>query len=383
MTAGVGTRLAHLLHHSGPSLRNLQLEHTTVLYLSAVRCFNVMLVIARICQTPLLGRGIAIFVTSHGALPCTFSVWPNIDLPSSHADRFEISYRQDIYSMETHQWSSDYTSELNLSIPRMSGPTSVEAQQYFTALSHVKPTHIAYPSAIYPPSYTVDSQSEGASQFPDSDQDAEGETDEEDGYDYDNDVQDPTYVISSPEPVIRRSNRAARYTSTRSPYHFSRSARTSQSSSSSLGRDTCYDSFDTKPIETKSRLKQATDSAPNYTATNANGDFQCQHCKYTCNPAREVDFVRHVDKHYRQVIPPKGPVLCCGIPITQRDLPQYRGKVPSGALEKRFYGQRMVGGCGKVFTRPDSLKRHLDTRHGYCFGDLLGDWHPQKPQKCN
>jgi hypothetical protein len=283
--------------------------------------------------------------------------------------------------MGSYQAFSDYTDALELDIPGTSAPMSVETEQCLTTLSYDQPTHTADPSTIYSLSDITDIQSEGAPQFPDSDQDAEGETDDEDDYDYGNKVQDPTYMTPSLEPAIRCSNRAARYASTMAPYSSSRSARALKSSSSSLGKELCHDSSDTKPIEALPRLKQATDSNPNYTALNANGDFQCQNCGYACKPTREVDFKRHVDTHYRKVVPPKGPVLCCGIPIKQRNHPQYIGKVPSNASVKRFYGQKMVGGCGKLFSRPDSLKRHLDMPHSPCFGDLRGDWHPQKYQK--
>jgi hypothetical protein len=281
--------------------------------------------------------------------------------------------------MDTHQAFGDHTGGLELDVSRTSASISVEAERCLTTLSYDEPSHTTGPFDIQSLDYIVDVPSEGASQFCDSDQDAERETNDED--DYDCDVRNLTYITPSPELVVRRSKRTVRHASTGSPYSSSRSARATELPSSSLGRRLGYDNLDAEPIETLPRLKQATDSTPDYTTTNANGDLECQNCDYVCKPARQVAFERHVDQHYRNVVSPKGPVLCCGVPVAQRDLPQYRGKVSPDASEKRFYGQKMVGGCGKSFSRPDSLKRHLDMPHGPCFGDLLGDWHPRKPRK--
>ncbi|KAI0087713.1 hypothetical protein BDY19DRAFT_859614, partial [Irpex rosettiformis] len=105
--------------------------------------------------------------------------------------------------------------------------------------------------------------------------------------------------------------------------------------------------------------------------------FCCEVCEYTCKPHRRIDFRRHVNTHYPHMI--GGPTTCCGIPVGLRDLPEWHEqfvKVAGTGFIRTFNGRRMVGGCGKVFSRTDALIRHLASTKNPCVGDPDGDWHP-------
>ncbi|KAI0702265.1 hypothetical protein BC835DRAFT_1227007, partial [Cytidiella melzeri] len=94
----------------------------------------------------------------------------------------------------------------------------------------------------------------------------------------------------------------------------------------------------------------------------------CETCDYVFKPNRRVDFVRHVKTHYPELT--GGPLICCGIPVEDRYLPKYKRKIRPGAEVMTFYGRKMVGGCGKAFSRTDALQRHLDLATKRCVADL-------------
>ncbi|KAI0090408.1 hypothetical protein BDY19DRAFT_992604 [Irpex rosettiformis] len=128
------------------------------------------------------------------------------------------------------------------------------------------------------------------------------------------------------------------------------------------------------PIRARSRLKRGT-GTPDYTSKNDNGDHLCSTCGKVIPRNRRQDFERHVSSHYpaerRRLF---GAVLCCGLPI-ERYLAEV-GQIPPGMEVMTFYGRSMVGGCGREFSRTDSLSRHL--KKSVCVGDLKGGWHVRK-----
>ncbi|KAI0702279.1 hypothetical protein BC835DRAFT_1264032, partial [Cytidiella melzeri] len=102
----------------------------------------------------------------------------------------------------------------------------------------------------------------------------------------------------------------------------------------------------------------------------------CESCGRVCLAHRRVDFKRHVNTHYPHMV--GGPVICCGVPLEEKYLTRHRKNIDSDGEVMVFYGRQMVGGCGKIFSRTDALRRHLDLASNTCVGDLNGDWHPPK-----
>ncbi|KAI0700090.1 hypothetical protein BC835DRAFT_1329293 [Cytidiella melzeri] len=129
---------------------------------------------------------------------------------------------------------------------------------------------------------------------------------------------------------------------------------------------------DTIPTRFTRRQEPGT-GLPNYNSTNDAGDFCCETCHRVFPRARRPDFERHVDVHYPELAR-GGPLLCCGLPVEQ-----VKNYHESDVMV--FYDRRMVGGCGKLFSRTDALKRHLESARRGCVGDLSGDWHPPKQRK--
>lgn len=193
----------------------------------------------------------------------------------------------------------------------------------------------------------------------------------------------PSSVLTLKQRISRR--RGTRMTSTlnhssRGPASQNRRpARTTRPSStsrqSSLEVSDSSDSY--HPIRTAPRRAQR-EGTPKYEATNAKGDFCCEVCGYTCPPQRRLDFKRHVNTHYPHMT--GGPKVCCGIPVELSTSADWRGRLAEDMLVRTFYGRRMVGGCGKVFSRTDALLRHLTSANNPCIGDTDGEWHPPRPR---
>jgi len=93
------------------------------------------------------------------------------------------------------------------------------------------------------------------------------------------------------------------------------------------------------------------------------------HCNYVQRNRRMPDFKRHLQTHTRFLEPEKW--ICCGIPVAEATLDVIASSEPTN-----FGGETMVGGCWKVFSRRDALKRHLDNRNIPCKGNLNGSWMP-------
>jgi hypothetical protein len=174
----------------------------------------------------------------------------------------------------------------------------------------------------------------------------------------------------------RKTNKGSAFPRSRSSLLHRSSPQAIRASARSARKQSTRVNQDTPPFAAANRLKQATDSSPNYNATNANGQFVCQICPTVWN--RKQDFERHVARHYAELEAPNGAMLCCGVPLAESKLARYQGRIASGAETSLFYGRQMVGGCGKLFSRPDSLGRHLRNPNNSCVGDLKGDWHPLK-----
>lgn len=182
-----------------------------------------------------------------------------------------------------------------------------------------------------------------------------------------------THSVSSPRPTQRRRTRTSAYKPA-APHRASRSNRNTKRSASSQPSAMGHDVADGEHvIRTRARRSKGK-GTPNYNSVNESGDFCCETCGYVCKPARKVDFKRHVNTHYPKMV--NGPVICCGVPVEHRNDSQW--KIPANAPIMTFYGRQMVGGCGRIFSRTDALKRHLELRGHRCAGDLKGEWHPQK-----
>ncbi|KAI0801942.1 hypothetical protein BC629DRAFT_1495554 [Irpex lacteus] len=183
---------------------------------------------------------------------------------------------------------------------------------------------------------------------------------------------DDEYIgTSSMHTTSRRSTRRTRARAPQSPYaaRSTTSPRTRQSSAE------VHDApNDDEPIRTRARRAEGK-GVPNYNSVDSNGDFCCETCGHVCKPSRKVDFKRHVNTHYRHMV--SGAVICCGVPVELRDEPQWT-HIHEHAQVMTFYGRQMVGGCGRIFSRTDALKRHLELGTVPCVGDIRGDWHPSK-----
>ncbi|CDO77004.1 hypothetical protein BN946_scf184298.g31 [Trametes cinnabarina] len=101
--------------------------------------------------------------------------------------------------------------------------------------------------------------------------------------------------------------------------------------------------------------------------------WKCPYCPYVQGSRRSPDLKRHVKTHFPLDSTDEPEWICCGVPLQDA---QALG-VPQGvSLEEAFVygGQAMVGGCRKVFSRRDALKRHLGKRKGICYGDALAPY---------
>lgn len=217
---------------------------------------------------------------------------------------------------------------------------------------------------------------------PGSDEDAEGETDDDQNND------DGEYIPPSSPIVPKRSPKSAKATPPSSanrrmaPYSPPGSAQRdrrvnsppSSSSSSRAARSSRGTAGSTALITTTRRAIAGT-GRPNFDSVDANGYPRCETCSRTFVKARYPDFRRHVLSHYPdEAFSLGGPIVCCGVPVALRSA----YGVPENAEVKYFEGAAMVGGCGKEFSRKDALGRHLENKNQGCVGDLKGSWHWSK-----
>ncbi|KAL7279355.1 hypothetical protein ACG7TL_007196 [Trametes sanguinea] len=87
--------------------------------------------------------------------------------------------------------------------------------------------------------------------------------------------------------------------------------------------------------------------------------WECPYCPYVQTTRRSPDLKRHMKTHCPSGTSDEAEWICCGVPLEDA---QAMG-VPQEVLEEEVFvygGEAMVGGCRKVFSRRDALKRHLD-----------------------
>ncbi|KAI0337355.1 hypothetical protein BDW22DRAFT_960580 [Trametopsis cervina] len=177
-------------------------------------------------------------------------------------------------------------------------------------------------------------------------------------------------------PQLDQNFSNARYQQTPlcSPIHTSAKPRTMDTSVSPIlceGPPSQVDVSDEEPtLIVDTRRNTAVTGEPNFHGRDVNGDFLCLVCYSSWTHAG--NFMRHVYTHYPHLAADRGaPVVCCGVPIElRRSYP-----VPENALVRMFNGYEMVGGCGKVLSRPDVLRNHLRNKNNACGGDMRGFWH--------
>ncbi|KAI0345901.1 hypothetical protein BDW22DRAFT_925728 [Trametopsis cervina] len=213
-----------------------------------------------------------------------------------------------------------------------------------------------------------------------SNQDAEGdrvwvESSEDD--DSDDEYVPPTMPSLTQRRSYRKAKAAVAASSTgvMPSYSPPQTPRTSRPTQLARTSDTSRSSaHGTAPTATKRRCARGT-GEPNFDSIDEKRNYVCLTCSRRFRGDRHADFKRHVMGHYPDKAFGKlGTVTCCGVPVESRD--KYR--VPASASTEYFEGLPMVGGCGKRFSRNDSLRRHLANPKTGCVGDLNGEWHLSK-----
>ncbi|KAI0372867.1 hypothetical protein BV20DRAFT_1050297 [Pilatotrama ljubarskyi] len=103
--------------------------------------------------------------------------------------------------------------------------------------------------------------------------------------------------------------------------------------------------------------------------------WKCPYCSYVQRKKRSPDLKRHIATHTRPTNTDEALWVCCGVPLIDAQ----ECRVPTAVLLEEpflYEGLYMVGGCRKVFSRKDALRRHLRTHAGICFGDALAPYLP-------
>ncbi|TCD70526.1 hypothetical protein EIP91_002872 [Steccherinum ochraceum] len=204
--------------------------------------------------------------------------------------------------------------------------------------------------------------------FNDSDVDAEGESDDCGSED--------EYV---PSPRLQpRDRRTFQYA-----YHSSRSESPLYASSSSIPRlqypnfgSTAASPQDSLFRRTKPRHDQSDVPISVEHISSSSSRWRCPHpgCGYVQRNRRMPDFKRHTQTHNRFIEAEKW--VCCGLPTHDAPL-----ELVLTETATEFGDHQMVGGCWKVFSRRDALKRHLDNKNIPCKGNLNGSWMPGNSPK--
>ncbi|KAI0345881.1 hypothetical protein BDW22DRAFT_923317 [Trametopsis cervina] len=215
----------------------------------------------------------------------------------------------------------------------------------------------------------------------DSDQDVEANNDQGERSDEDEDEDAPEY---SPSPQLSLNKGYS--------HHRAKARVTSRSSRRTLYTSTQTRTPSCRPIRSTRPHAKACSSVRNtsvsykrrsilgngepiFDSVDLHGNLLCLTYLRTFRRDRDGDFKRHVYTHYpAATVNMAGATACCGVPLALRD--DYY--VPEDAQIGSYYGMQMVGGCGKTFSRTDSLRRHINNRNICCVGDLNGDWHPPK-----
>lgn len=196
----------------------------------------------------------------------------------------------------------------------------------------------------------------------DSDVDAEGESDNDDS-------EDDYSPSPSPPPVTRLPMRNRGVYN----YAYNSSPDSPSPSSSYKPRPSAHARpRPTAPVIRDSRLRR---TQPRHTqaATPLSiedmKNFTCDLCGYVQRNKRKPDFKRHLQTHNRGSQKDE-PWVCCGVLENSLDAPRM-------GTPTMYKGYRLVGGCFKVFSRRDALKRHLDNQNICCKGDMSAEWYPK------
>jgi hypothetical protein len=96
-------------------------------------------------------------------------------------------------------------------------------------------------------------------------------------------------------------------------------------------------------------------------------DFICHICSWIQKNSRVPDLERHIITHGQSQW------LCCGAPLGTRAADRFMVRRPILVEKTRFRhcDTELVVGCQTLFSRRDTLKRHLDNRHIGCIGGIL------------
>ncbi|TFK52480.1 hypothetical protein OE88DRAFT_1807378 [Heliocybe sulcata] len=162
----------------------------------------------------------------------------------------------------------------------------------------------------------------------------------------------------SPPPKRRGASAASRRQrrSRHAPYPPSSASSSASSSPSSSSSVLPHDARPT--TRSASRNVRATGPMPTKEAVYLM--MCCPVCAHAPSNNRKPDLWRHVKTHF------DGKILCCGYPEEVADKIGVRG-----LLILHVNGEPYRGGCGRLFKRSDSLKRHCDNVNVPCSGKGL------------
>ncbi|KAI9066079.1 hypothetical protein FKP32DRAFT_1646465 [Trametes sanguinea] len=143
----------------------------------------------------------------------------------------------------------------------------------------------------------------------------------------------------------------------------------SRSSSSSSSRDNSPQLV----ARSVARRNAPAPLAAHHLPSSSSNRWKCPYCSYVQTTRRSPDLKRHIKTHFPSSISDEAEWICCGVPLEDA----HAMGVPQEVLLEEVFvygGQAMVGGCRKVFSRRDALKRHLVKRKGFCYGDALAPY---------
>ena len=203
-----------------------------------------------------------------------------------------------------------------------------------------------------------------------SESDGEGETDYTPPSDNDDEEYRPTPVTSFRKQKMRKAA---------SKYKFPRHAAYSpaRSTSSESEKSATSSRARSRPHPYKPRISFRNFQRKDGTRLiDKESDFQCPvvGCDYVQKNERIPDLRRHVMTHDRWMEP--GKWTCCGVGMERAFL--YGRGIEEGMTKDEqtkagayfFRGQLMIGGCRRVFSRRDALKRHVDNPNVRCVGHM-------------
>ncbi|THH01908.1 hypothetical protein EW026_g882 [Hermanssonia centrifuga] len=110
------------------------------------------------------------------------------------------------------------------------------------------------------------------------------------------------------------------------------------------------------------------------------GDKTCPICNIEIG--RYGDVERHISTHYQRARGEGEKWVCYGLPVDVAEERHFHYGLEHATLWPQT-GLFMVGGCGRIFSRKDSLNRHMKRKRveGECLGDVDGPWMPKRNKK--